>query len=156
MNEGTKPARVELGPGALRAVMERLARGNDDNEGALLVLLAIRTFALERSAVMEVELSPQEDVGLLLTIEEPHTGLWHAELLRVTMPTLRRVLSEMPELLHPFDQTERDGTLTLRTKAVSVPSAMAARMTPVALPSLDLLLAAGFLPGPLSQRSGVS
>jgi hypothetical protein len=33
---------------------------------------------------------------------------------------------------------------------------MAARMTPVALPSLDLLLAAGLLPGPLPQRSGVS
>jgi hypothetical protein len=147
-----KTAPLELGPNALRAVMERLARGNDDGDGALLLLLVIRMFALERNAMMVVELCSQE-IGMLLTLEEPASGLWHAELLRVTMPTLRRVIAEMPELLFAFDHTEQDGTLTLRTRPQT---ALTARMTPVALPSLDLLLAAGLLSGPNPMRGGVS
>jgi len=143
-----KPTTRELGLRAMRSVMGRLARGNDDAEGALLVLLVVRMFALERRTAMVIELCPQ-DSGLLLTMEEPATGLWHAELLAVSMPTLRRVLDDMPELLHTFAQSEHQGTVTLVSKAGSPQDALAARMTPVALPSLGLLLEAGLLSGPM-------
>lgn len=149
------PSTHELGLRALRAVLERLAGARDDGDGALLVLLVIRTFALERRTTTVVELCPQ-DTGLLLTIEEPATGLWHAGLLAVSMPSLRGVLAEMPELLHVFEQREHQGTLTLCSNASSAPDAVTARRTPVALPSLSLLMEAGLLSGPSAMHGGAS
>lgn len=150
-DEPKKPTPGELGLRALRAVLDRLARGNDDSEGALLVLLVIRAFALERRTAMIIELCPQ-DTGLLLTVEEPATGLWQARLLAVSMPTVRRVLAEMPELLNAFEPSEHEGALTLHTTASSPPDALTARMTPVALPSLGLLMEAGLLSGPSAMH----
>jgi hypothetical protein len=150
-DESTKPTPRAMGPNALRAVMDRLARARDDDESAELVLVVIRMIALERRAPVVVELYPQE-TGLLLTLEEPTTGLWHGELLALSMPTMRRALAEMPELLHVFAQSEHEGTITLRSKVASAGDALAARMTPVALPSLGLLLEAGLLSGPSPTR----
>ncbi len=99
----------------------------------------------------ETNRNPQP-AGLLLTLEEPSTGLRHGELLAVSMPTIRRALDQMPELLHVFASSEYDGTITLRSKPTSLSSAVAARMTPVALPSLGLLLEAGLLSGRSSVR----
>jgi hypothetical protein len=147
MNDEMKPTHREQGPNALRAVLQRLARASDDHDGALLVLFVLRTIALERRDEVIIELCPQ-DVGLLLTMEEPSTGLWHGELLALSMPTLRSLVDEMPELVQAFDRSERQGTLTLRTKATTAASEMRARMTPVALPSIGLLMAAGLLSGP--------
>ena len=150
-DELNEPTPRAMGPHALRAVMDRLARGKDDDEGGQLVLVVIRMIALERRTAMVVELYPQ-DTGLLLTLEEPATGLWHGELLAVSMPTMRRALAEMPELLHVFAQSEHEGTITLRSKPTSTADALAGRMTPVALPSLGLLLEAGLLSGPSPIR----
>jgi hypothetical protein len=149
-DESTKP--TPMGPHALRAVMDRLARGSDDDECGQLVLVVIQMIALERRTPVVIELYPQ-DAGLLLTLEEPTTGLWHGELLAVSMPTMRRALAEMPELLQVFAQSEHEGTITLRSKPASAGErARAARMTPVALPSLGLLLEAGLLSGPSPTR----
>jgi hypothetical protein len=152
-DESTKPTPRAMGAHAVRALMQRLARarGNDDGEGGQLVLMVLRMIALERRTAMVVELYPQES-GLLLTLEEPATGLWHGELLAVSMLTMRRALEDTPELLHVFAQSEHEGTITLRTKPASPTDALAARMTPVALPSLGLLLEAGLLSGPSPMR----
>lgn len=143
-DETTKPTPRTMAPHALRALMHRLARGMDEAPSGQLVLIVLRMIALERRTPIVIELYPQE-TGLLLTIEEPATGLWHGELLAVSMPMMRRALDEMPELLEVFAQSEHDGTITLRTKATSAEDLLAARMTPVALPSLGLLLEAGLL-----------
>jgi hypothetical protein len=146
-DESTKPTPRTMAPHALRALIERLARGMDDEPSGQLVLVVIRMIALERRTPMVVELYPHE-AGLLLTIEEPATGLWHGELLAVSMPRMRRALEDMPELLDVFAQSEHEGTITLRTKATSAAVELAARMTPIALPSLGLLLEAGLLSAP--------
>ena len=153
-DESTKraqPTTRPMAPDALRAVMVRLSRTRDDDKAAELVLVAIRMIALERRTSMIVELYPQA-TGLLLTLEEPSTGLWHGELLAVSMPTIRRALDQMPELLHVFASSEYDGTITLRSKPASLSCAGTARMTPIALPSLGLLLEAGLLSGRSSVR----
>jgi hypothetical protein len=144
--DSTRPTTHAMGPQAVRALMQRLARarGNDNGEGGHLVLMVLRMIALERRTPMTIELYPQE-TGLLLTVEEPATGLWHGELLAVSMPTMRRALDDTPELLLVFAQSEHEGTITLRSKPPSAHDALAARMTPVALPSLGLLLEAGLL-----------
>jgi hypothetical protein len=156
-DESTKPTARAMGTHAVRALMQRLARarGNDDGESGQLVLMVLRMIALERRTAMIVELYPQ-DTGLLLTIEEPDTGFWHGELLAIAMPTMRRALEDTPELLHVFAQSEHEGTITLRSKPTSPTDALAARMTPVALPSLGLLLEAGLLSGPSPLRGEIS
>jgi hypothetical protein len=150
-------AGADLGARALHALMDRLARSKDDEESALLILLVLRTFALERGDGLLVELCPQA-TGMLLTLEEPASGLWHAELIPLSMATLRRVLADMPELLLPFDhRTDHEGTLRMHAKALPPQSGRgyAPRMTPVALPSLDLLVDAGLLSSSFARRGDV-
>lgn len=131
-----------FGVETVRAVLERLSKGSDDATGAMSLLLVLRTFALERGEGVTIELSGL-DIGMLVTIEDPARDLWVAEMLPLSLRTVRSLVEDMPELLLAFERTETESALTLRVPALGFE--VAARMTPVALPSIGLLLEAGLL-----------
>jgi hypothetical protein len=106
------------------------------------LLLVLRTFALEHGGGLVVELS-SVDIGMLVTMEDRAQDFWVAEMLPLTMGTVRKLLSEMPELLMAFEKVETAETLSLRVPAVGFD--LTSRMTPIALPSIGLLLEAGLL-----------
>jgi hypothetical protein len=56
---------------------------------------------------------------------------------------VKAVLREMPELLQPFERAETEDAITLRVPTTSFD--VTGRMTPVALPSIGLLVEAGLL-----------
>lgn len=131
-----------FGKDSVRAVLERLSTATDDTATAMSLLLVLRTFALEHGEGLVVELS-SVDIGMLVTIEDPTQDLWVAEMLPLTMRTVRGLLAEMPEILLAFEKTETNESLTLRMPSLGLD--LTSRMTPVALPSIGLLLEAGLL-----------
>lgn len=131
-----------FGVDTVRAVLERLSKGPDHASSAMSLLLVLRTFALEQGDGLVVELS-SVDIGMLVTVENKSQDFWVAEMLPLTMGTVRKLLAEMPELLMAFEKVETSETLSLRVPAVGFD--MTSRMTPIALPSIGLLLEAGLL-----------
>ncbi len=131
-----------FGIDTVRTVLERLSNAPDDPNSAMSLLLVLRTFALERGPGLVIELSGL-DFGMMVTIEDRANDLFVAEMLPISMRSIRALLAEMPEILHAFERAETLESLTLRVPSLGFD--LAARMTPVALPSINLLLEAGLL-----------
>lgn len=126
-------------PPTVRSVLARLARGADDRATALSVILLLRSLRSSCAEGVEIEVCAQSTGGhdgLLLTIEHPASGLWLAEIISVSMRTLREVFEEMPELLRDL---ERTGDV-VRLRRSTPPDAFGI-VTPVELPSAELVAA---------------
>lgn len=127
----------------LKGVLARIARGTDDPTSAMSLLLVLRTFATESKSDVLIELKALE-AGMLATFEDATHDVWLLEMLPVSLRTVRAVIDEMPELVYGLQRSEREDALTLRTTR-SRYDTLSSRMTPLALPSLNLLLEAGLL-----------
>lgn len=131
-----------LGVEMVRTVLERLSKAGDDPASAMSLLLVVRTFALERGEGLVIELSGL-DIGMLVTLDDTANGLWIAEMLPLSLGTVKGVLATIPELLLPFERAETEDAISLRIPSTSF--GIPGRMTPVALPSIGLLVEAGLL-----------
>ncbi len=136
-------------PPTVRGVLGRLARGSDDRGTALSVILLLRSLRSACADEVEVEVCAQGD-GVLVTVEQVTIGLWLAELLPVSMPTLNAVLDEMPELLRDIERSGEGETAVVRLRRTDSPSPLGI-VTPMELPSADLVAATtrATLPGEL-------
>jgi hypothetical protein len=135
-------ASPSLNAARLRRVLGRLARGPGDAAGALALLLLLRVLASERREAVVIELSSYED-AMLLTIEHEQGSFWLAEMFPFGRATVEAALVEVPELLEHRVRASDAETFTLR---IDSRDGDAHRMTPVALPSLQLLVEAGLAP----------
>lgn len=132
-----------FGVDTVRAVLERLSKAADDASSAMSLLLVLRTFALEHGgAGLVVEMS-SVDIGILVTLEDREQDFWVAEMLPLSLRTVKSLLEDMPELLLAFEKSETPESLSLRVPSLGFD--LTSRMTPVALPSIGLLLEAGLL-----------
>jgi hypothetical protein len=130
-------------PVTLRESLARLALGSDDRAYALTLLFLLRAVAAEEGVV--VELSASED-KTLVTIDEPASELWIAEVLPISMATIESVLALSPELSIAFLRFTQGAEVIVRARKPHAAAAYIVHETPVELPPMDLLLAAGLVP----------
>lgn len=128
-----------LTPAAARATLAQLARG-DDRQAAIGVLLLARLAASEWGEGVVLELAPTEE-GTLATLEYQPAGWWAGVELRVRRPMFLQVMGDLFELLSSF-VVSRDGH-SLRLSSRPLPPMRPPALTPLELPSLQLLIEAG-------------
>lgn len=143
--------RPRLLPASVRASLQHLSK-SDDRAAAVGVLLLARLVATEWGEGVVLELA-STDEGTLATMECVPAGWWIAELLRVRHETITQAMGDLLDLLSPFAVSRQGTSLVLRARGASPTLRMRPRsMTPLELPSLQLLIEAG-LPGARSRQS---
>jgi hypothetical protein len=134
---------TSISPTTLRDSLARVAAGDDDRANALTLLFLLRAVAGEESTV--VELCTHDD-ATLVTIDEPSTDLWIAELVPVSMRTIDAVLATAPELSISFLRFGQGDDVVVRARKPHAANAFVVHQTPFELPAVDLLVAAGLAP----------
>lgn len=128
-----------LTPAGARATLAQLARG-DDRQAAIGVLLLARLAASEWGEGVVLELAPTDE-GTLATLEFQPAGWWAGVELRVRRPMFLQVMGDLFELLSLF-VVSREGH-SLRLVSRPLPPMRPPALTPLELPSLQLLIEAG-------------
>ncbi len=131
---------ASIAPDTLRDSLLRLALAGDDRASALTLLFLLRAAAGEEGRV--VEISPHEG-QTLVTFDEPASGAWIAELMPIRMETIDSVLVCSPELSISFVRIGHGDDLVLRARKPHSAAAFVVRETPIEMPGVDLLVAAG-------------
>jgi len=124
----------------LRASLSRLAGSTGDRSCALTLLFLLRAAATEDGRVIEI--SPHEG-ETLVTIDAD--GAWVAELLPVPFGTIESVLVCSPELSVSFVRIGHGDDVVLQARKPHAAAAFVVRETPIEMPGMDLLVAAGLL-----------
>jgi hypothetical protein len=135
-----------LDPETIRACLRRLSSTVDERSTALSLLLLLRCVAIDLGEGTLIELSA-EDLGVLVTIEDAHRALWFAEVIPTTIEDVREALQKMPVAFERFELREDGPTTTLHLRATPPMPSITTTSTEREMPSLDLLLQAGLLPG---------